>query len=164
MDELPSLEAPEKSLPRWVQISVGLALSLFTLFCGFASLSLFLPWPGKKPVFGAALGIVLLLGCLWVLEKCFRLLTGRRNQGGLMAPKTLRAVSLLFLVLPIAGLFTGYYRRMGYFAIGQALQYFFIFLALRALARRREAQGRDIQNVPVIHETSVQSFDEPTSR
>jgi hypothetical protein len=44
------------------------------------------------------------------------------------------------LVLPIAGLFTGYYREMGAVAILQAVMYFFGFLGLRALARKREAK------------------------
>jgi hypothetical protein len=42
------------------------------------------------------------------------------------------------LVLPIVGLFTGYYREMGAVAIFQAVMYLFGFLGLRALARKRE--------------------------
>jgi hypothetical protein len=44
------------------------------------------------------------------------------------------------LVLPVAGLFTGYYREMGAVAIFQVVTYFFGFLGLRALARKREAE------------------------
>jgi len=69
------------------------------------------------------------------------LVTGRKNRGGLMAPNTLRVVSLFFLALPVAGLFTGYYRKMGLFAIFQAVMYFLCFLGLLALARKREASG-----------------------
>ena len=58
-----------------------------------------------------------------------------------MTPNTLRVVSFFFLVLPVAGLFTGYYRQMGQVAIFQAVMYFFTFLGLRALARKREANG-----------------------
>ncbi len=53
----------------------------------------------------------------------------------------LRIVSFFMLVFPIAGLFTGYYREMGAVAIFQAVMYFFGFLGLRALARKREAKG-----------------------
>jgi len=67
------------------------------------------------------------------------LLTGRKNRGGLMTPGTLRVVSFFFLIFPVAGLFTGYYRKMGLVAIFQAVMYFFAFLGLRALARKREA-------------------------
>ena len=56
-----------------------------------------------------------------------------------MSPNALRVVSFFLLVLPIAGLFTGYYREMGAVAIFQAVMYFFGFLGLRALARKREA-------------------------
>jgi hypothetical protein len=58
-----------------------------------------------------------------------------------MAPETLRVLSLFFLILPVAGFFTGYYREMGPVAILQAVMYFFTFLGLRALARRRDADG-----------------------
>jgi len=68
-------------------------------------------------------------------------LTGRKNQGGLLTPAVLRVVSFFFLVVPVAGFFTGYYRKMGLMAIYQAVMYFFGFLGIRALARRREASG-----------------------
>lgn len=56
-----------------------------------------------------------------------------------MSPKALRVVSFFFLILPFAGLFTGYYRQWGAVAIFQAVMYFSAFLGLRALARKREA-------------------------
>ena len=140
MNDLTLLEPQEVELPRWVQVPVALVLGLFTLLCGFASLSLLLVPNKRSPVLTVVLGLVLLLGCLWVLEKCVRLLTGRKHQGGLMTPNTLRVVSVLMLALPIAGLFTGYYREMGAVAIFQALMYFLGFLGLRALARKREAK------------------------
>jgi amino acid transporter len=139
MDELSVLEAREKEVPRWVQVPIGLVLGLLTLLCGFASVVLLLAPNKKSPILAIVVGLLLLLGCLWVLEKCFRLLTGRKNRGGVMTPNTLRAVSFFFLVLPVAGLFTGYYREMGPVAIFQAVMYFFSFLGLRALARKREA-------------------------
>ena len=141
IDELPTPEVPEKEVPRWVQVPAGLVLGLLTLLCGYASVVLLLDANQKKPILAAVVGFVLLLGCFWVLEKCFRLLTGRKNQGGLMTPGTLRVVSFFFLALPIGGLFTGYYRKMGLVAIFQAVMYFFSFLGLRALARKREASG-----------------------
>jgi hypothetical protein len=138
-NDLTPLEPQDVELPRWVQVPVAWVLGLFTLLCGFASLLLLVP-NKRSPVLAVVLGLVLLLGCLWVLEKCFRLLTGRKHQGGLMTPNTLRVVSVLMLALPVAGLFTGYYREMGAVAIFQALMYFLGFLGLRALARKREAK------------------------
>jgi len=58
-----------------------------------------------------------------------------------MSPTALRVISVFLLVLPVVGLFTGYYREMGAVAIYQAVMYFFGFLGLRALARKREANG-----------------------
>ena len=141
MNDSPPLEPQESELPRWVQVPVGLVLGLFTLLCGLGSLSLLLVPNKQSPVLAVVVGLVLLLGCLWVLEKCLRLLTGRKHKGGLMSPNTLRVVAIFMLVLPIAGLFTGYYREMGAVAIFQAVMYFFGFLGLRALARKREASA-----------------------
>jgi amino acid transporter len=138
MDELPSLESQEKEVPRWVQVPAGLVLGLLTLLCGYASIVLLLEANKKNPILTVVVGFVLLLGCLWVLEKCFRLVTGRKNRGGLMNPRTLRVVSFLFLIFPVVGLFTGYYRKMGSIAVLQAVMYFSAFLGLRALARTRE--------------------------
>jgi len=117
MDELPIPETPEKESPRWIQVLLGVVLALLTLLCGFASAEL-LVFPNEKgPVLSIVIGLILLLGCLWTLEKCFRLITGCKNQGGLMAPNALRVVSFFCLAPPVAGLFTGYYRKMGLVAI-----------------------------------------------
>lgn len=139
IDELPNSETQERDVPRWVHVLAGLILGLLTLLCGYASVVLLLDANQKKPVLAAVIGFVLLLGCFWVLEKCFHLLTGRKNRGGLMTPGTLRVVSFFFLILPVAGLFTGYYRKMGLIAVFQAVMYFFAFLGLWGLARKREA-------------------------
>jgi amino acid transporter len=128
MVESPTIETPEKEVPRWVQVPLGLVLGAFTLLCGIASANLLLVPNKKSPMLAIVVGLLLLLGCLWVLEKCFRLLTGRKNRRGLMSPSTLRVVSFFFLVLPVVGLFTGYYREMGAVAIFQAVIYFLAFL------------------------------------
>jgi hypothetical protein len=57
-----------------------------------------------------------------------------------MSPRALRIVSIFLLALPIVGLFTGYYREMGAIALFQVVMYFFGFLGLGALARKREGQ------------------------
>jgi uncharacterized membrane protein len=141
MEELPPIEDHERELPRWVQVPIGLVLGLFTLLCGVASLSLLLVPNKQSPILAIVVGLILLLGCFWVLEKCFRLLTGRKRQDGLLSPMTLRVVSFFLLVFPIAGLFTGYYREMGPVAIFQAVMYVFGFFGLRALARKRQVDS-----------------------
>jgi hypothetical protein len=144
-DESPLLDIPEAEdtseieLPRWVQVPIGIILSLFTLLCGFASAYLLFVPNKKAPILAFVVGLVLLLGCLRVLAKCFRLITGRKHRGGLMSPRALRIVSVCLFVLPIVGLFTGYYREMGAIAVVQVVMYFIGFLGLRALARKRES-------------------------
>jgi len=141
----PHLEPGNVNLPRWIQIPAGIVIALFTFLCLVASLIL-LVLPNKNgPVLGFAIGAILLFGCLWVLGKCVRLLTGRKTRGGLMSPTALRVVSFFLLVLPIAGLFTGYYRERGPVAIFQACAYVSGFFGLRALARKRE-EIREDQN------------------
>jgi hypothetical protein len=139
-DDAELLDAREIELPRWVQVPIGIILGLFTLLCTFASAYLLFVPNKKAPILAFVVGGILLLGCLWVLAKCFRLITGRRHQGGLMSPRALRVVSFFLLVLPVVGTFTGYYREMGAIAVFQVVMYFFGFLGLRAMARKRENQ------------------------
>jgi hypothetical protein len=71
MNEQRAFEHQDKELPRWVQVPAGLILGLLTLLCGFASVSL-LSVPNKKaPILATVVGLTLLLGCFWVLEKVF---------------------------------------------------------------------------------------------
>jgi|GEM_PF-3915884 hypothetical protein len=141
-DNQPARSVPgEVGLSRWIQVPVGIAVALFVLFCAFAVASSLL-FPGKyvpSPKLAIVVGLILLLACLWVLEKCFRLVTGRKSAGGLLSPTSLRVVAFLLLIIPIAGLFTGYYNEIGSVAIFQAVMYLSGFFGLRALARKREA-------------------------
>ena len=142
ISELPQPEdVREMELPRWVQVPIGIVLCFFTLLCGFASVYLLFVPNKKAPVLAFVVGLILLLGCAWVLAKCFRLITGRKHRGGLMSPRALRIVSAGLLAFPLIGLFTGYYHEMGVVAIYQAIMYFFGFLGLQALARKREANS-----------------------
>src|SRR6266496_4839588 len=151
-DESPLVDIPEAEdvreieLPRWVQVPIGIVLGLFTLLCGFASAYLLFVPNKKAPILAFVVGFILLLGCFWVLTKCLRLITGRKHRGGLMSPRALRIVSVFLLVLPVIGLFTGYYREKGAVAIYQAVMYVFGFFGLRALARNREA--KDVPEEP----------------
>ncbi len=126
-------------LPRWVQMPFGLVFGLLALLLGVASvLMLFMPNKDVSAFAKVFWGAVLLV-CLWLLEKSFRLLTGSKNKGGLMTPNTLRVFSLCMLIVPIACIFAGFHREMSVGATFQAVFYFFGFLRLQALARKREA-------------------------
>lgn len=127
MNDQPPLETQENELPRWIQIPAGLVIGLFTLLCALGALSLLFAPNKQSLTLCLVAGAILLLGCFWVLEKCWRLVTGRKYKGGLMSPRALRVVAFFFLVMPIAGLFTGYYRTMGPLAIFQAVSYVLAF-------------------------------------
>jgi len=76
-----------------------------------------------------------------------------------MSPRTLRVVAFFLLILPIAGLFTGYYRTMGPIAVFQALMYVSGFFGLRALAREREARLVLNERTETAH---IEQVDRPT--
>jgi hypothetical protein len=155
VNETSTLDTGQKELPRWVQVLTGLILGLFALLCALASADMLFAPNKKSAILAITAGLPLLLGSLWVLGKCFRLITGRKNRSGLMSPTALRVVAFVCLVLPFAGLFTGSYRKMGAIAIFQALVYFTIFRGLRALARQREAAEISDQQMRQINGTEV---------
>jgi hypothetical protein len=66
-------------------------------------------------------------------------LTGRNKRGGLLSPTALRVVAYCLLIIPVAGLFTGYHRENSVLAILQTVMYISGFFGLRALARKRES-------------------------
>ena len=147
----PISEFRERELPRWAQVATGLVLGVLALGCGYASATLMFDLNRKAPLLLISIGVILLLGCLWVLGKCVRLVIGRRIRGGLMSPRALRVVAVFLLVLPVASLFTGYYRQMEPVAIFVATMYVFGFFRLRALARERE--GGAVANQERLEET-----------
>jgi hypothetical protein len=103
-----------------------------------SALILFAP-PEKSPTLGMLAGLVMVPGCLWVIDKCIRLITAKRNSGGLIGPRSLRAVAVLFLLMPLGGHFSGYFRNHALLAIVQTAVYICVFIGLRKLAARRES-------------------------
>jgi hypothetical protein len=126
------------SVPRWVQVPAGIALGGIVLLCLAGSLMMvFLPnekAPVLAPVFGAFMALV----SLWALSKCFLLLSGKKVQGGLIKPRGLRVLAWFFLLLPIGGLFSGYFITHTAQALVQTAAYVSIFCGLRSLAAHRE--------------------------
>ena len=114
---------------------------------------------------GLKVGLVLLLACLWVLEKCVRLTFGRKNRGGLMAPNTLRVVAFVFLILSTVGLFTGYYRKMRPVAIIQAIMYCPAFFWISGSGSKsggnqglRQTKRRVSYGLPTCHASSCSTL------
>ena len=139
-EDSPPLDFRERELPRWVQVPAGIVLALLTLLCGFAFIEMFLLAPKRQSILAVGFVVLLLLPCFGVLMKCLRLITGQKVKGGLFSPIALRLAALFIFVVPIVGLFTGYYREMGPAAIWQAVMYFLGAIGLRQLARNRDSQ------------------------
>ena len=132
--------AEPEALPRWVQILIGSMLSLLLLPCLAGSLLMSLLPNEKAPVLAPVAGVLMVLLTLWLFGICFRLVSGRRVSGGLMSPRTLRGVAWLFLLLPLGGLFTGYFATHTLVALMQSAAYVSAFLGLRSLALSRDAR------------------------
>lgn len=142
MNEAPEqvqVEQPaDPSLPRVVQVLAGFALGGIVLLCLAGSLMMvFLP-NEKAPIAAPIGGLVMSLAGFWVLVKCIRLIAGRKTHGGLITPRGLRLLGWFFLLLPIGGLFSGYFVTHTARALIQTAAYVGIFVGLRALASRRE--------------------------
>jgi hypothetical protein len=137
------VEGESGQVSRGVQIIAGILLGLFTLFClaGLAAI-IFTP-NSRSPILAPAIGLVFVAASAWVLEKCVRLVIGRKQQGGLMSPIALRVVGWLFLLFPVAGIFTGYYRAHPTISLYQVGVNISIFFGLHRLAAVRSASSRD---------------------
>jgi hypothetical protein len=91
------------------------------------------------PILAPALGALFLFVCSWVLVKSLRLIFGLQVQGGLLGPIGLQISAWLFLLLPLAGFFTGYFRSHPIRGGIQAASYIAVFFGIRALnAERRQ--------------------------
>lgn len=139
-DTLPetSHHPEEVVIPRWVQVVVGIFLGVSTLLGLHGSVIIIFDPNEEIPVLAPLIGVVLLLGCLWGLVMSFRLISGRKVKGGLLSPRSMRFFAWFFLLLPIGGIFTGYFKTHTVFAVVQAAAYLSIFFGLRSLASHRE--------------------------
>jgi len=126
------------SVPRWIEIPAGILLGLFTLLCLAGSTTLIFSANNKAPILAPLIGLVLIVGSVWVLEKCIRLVTGRARKGGLLSPTALRAAGWMFLLLPIGGIFTGYYREHPVASPIQIAGYISAAAGVRRLAAARD--------------------------
>lgn len=129
-----------RNVPRWIEVPVGLLLSAWTLLCIAGSLALMIVKTEQNWLFCKVFGTLMLLASVWSLQKSVSFISGRSATGVLLSPITLRIASALFLLMPIGGLFTGYYKENGVMALVQAGTYLFIISpGLWKLARVRDA-------------------------
>ena len=147
-DESAMVAPDESSLPRWVQVPLGLLLAAFLLPCLAGSLMLALLPNESAPIMAPSCGVLMSLACAWLFTICWRLVTGRRTHGGLLPPRALRAVAWLFLLLPLGGLFTGYFASHTSLALAQTTIYIGVFFSLRSLALRRERRSESAVSAP----------------
>ena len=137
MTNIPANDSEPPKLPRWAQIIAGLFLLPISVVCLAGSLVLVLSPPDKAPILAMSLGAVFVLLCLWVLWLAVRLLANRPGHG-LLGPFALRASALLFFILPVVGLFTGYWQQKPFVAAAQTICYLVIAATLWQLAKGRE--------------------------
>lgn len=127
-------------LSRFAEALIGLFLGTVVFFCLLGSLFLVFSENAKAPVLASATGVVMTAVSGWLLAICVRLVTGRKRQGGLLTPTSLRVVAVVFLLLPIAGVFTGYFRTHTVQAVLQTVFYVSAFFTLFGLARKRSGR------------------------
>jgi hypothetical protein len=109
---------------RAFQIFGGLVIAAFALLCALGSATLIFDPPPRAPILAAAaLGTLFVMLSVWILSIGIRLIANRPNHGGLLSPLALRLSGVLFLLLPVGGLFTGYYQARGGVALAQGAVY-----------------------------------------
>lgn len=106
--------AEEILVPRWIQIPVGLFLGAITLLLLAGSALMVFDQNEKAPILAPIIGVIWIIGCFWVL-------------------------AWFLLVLPIGRVFTGYFKSHTLIAVAQTTAYVCVFVRLRLLAARRDA-------------------------
>jgi peptidoglycan/LPS O-acetylase OafA/YrhL len=142
------IEIQENEIPAWVRVPAGLVLTGAILLCMAGSITLFVDSPKGNQILGITLGSVFVLLSLWGLDKSLRMVFGWRRRGGLISSTTLKVISLIFLLLPIGGLFTGYYSEKGIVGVLQAFWNVGIFFGIRAFAKSREKRMLNQEDAP----------------
>jgi hypothetical protein len=140
---------PPKPLSRWIIIPVGILLLPIVLLCGAGSAALLFAAHGASKGIAIAIAVPMLLLTGWLGTLVIRLLFSlEQKDGGLVSPLGLRVIAVVFLMLPLGGLFTGYFIQKPVIATIQALAYVLTFFGLRRLATYREASHRGEASKP----------------
>jgi hypothetical protein len=142
-------EALPRNLPRWIQIPAGIFLFAWASLALVGSVVLVIAPPERNPPLAILVGMVLVLGSIWVLLVSWRLIIGsERRTGGLLSPLALRVTGVIIGVIPVIALFTGaFWDRWGALRVLQALGHLVMMAALFRLASRR-ASVSPTENAP----------------
>lgn len=137
MEEYEKLEP--KPLPRWVTIPLGIVLTPFTFLCVIGSSTLLLAPNVPPSVLTVSLGSLFLAGSLWVFYLSLRLLFANpKGQSSFISPNGLRAIALVFAVIPIISLVLGTFWEKPVIHGVMTVAYIGIVLRLWDVAKHRE--------------------------
>lgn len=132
-------EFEPKPLPRWVTIPLGIFLVPITLICVIGSLSLLLAPNVPPTALTVAISSLFLAGSLWVFFLSFRLIfVDPKSKSKLISPNGLRAIALVFAVIPIVSLVLGTFWEKPVVHSIMTITYIGIVLRLWGMASDRK--------------------------
>ncbi len=131
-------EVEPKPLPRWVTIPLGIVFVPFTFFCVIGSLSLLFAPNVPPTVLTVSLGSLFSAGSLWVFYLSLRLLfVSPKNGTSFITPVGLRAVALVFALIPIGSMIFGTFWEKPLVHSIMTVAYIGIALRLWQMAKHR---------------------------
>jgi len=132
-------ELQPNSLPRWVTIPLGIVLAPFTLLCVIGS-SIILLAPNVPPsALSVFIGSLFLAGSLWVFYLSLRLIVvNPKGKSNLISPNGLRAIALVFAVIPVISLALGTFWEKPVIHSIMTIAYIGIVLRFWAMAKQRQ--------------------------
>ncbi len=132
-------EFEPKPLPRWVTIPLGLFLAPITLICVIGSLSLLLAPNVPPTAITVSISSLFLAGSLWVFFLSFRLIfVDPKSKSKLISQNGLRAIALVFAVIPIVSLVLGTFWEKPIVHSIMTIAYIGIMLRLWGMANERK--------------------------
>jgi hypothetical protein len=124
-------------LSPWVRIPSGIVLFFINLLCLLGVIVMPLAVNEEKFLFGVLITTVCAILNAWVFIKCFQLIFNLNASNGLISPFGFRVAAVMYMLLPIIGIFTGYYIQYGLLAVFQAGIYYFIGISLLSYAKQK---------------------------
>jgi hypothetical protein len=125
---------PNDTLPRWLQILLGLMLCVIVLPCIVGSIALAISPNERAPILAPFFGTLMVLASFWLFSMAVRLVLGKKRHGGLMGPRALRLSAWIFVLIPAVSILSGsFFERPVLYGIVSVV-YIGIFFRLRSLS------------------------------
>ena len=137
----------EKYLPRWIQILLGVALGPITILCLIVSVLVIIPPNKEASASIITIGLTMSIVSIWAFIKCIKMIFGKKVGTELLSPATIRIVSILFLLMPIGGIFAGDFKEKPIIAWGKTISFIYMFLGLQNFAKYRELKEKSSKNL-----------------